>query len=177
LSVEECDIFRNLSSELFTEGRLTNGTDYYVNTKHRIALNCSLDKQEYSWLYEKVCTLINDLNASFFRVDITGIIEDGLCIRYLAHEDIDQCGFFNWHKDTGKGLPSKRKLTVIVSLSDPNEYEGGDFHIFDGGDKNLEKLPKGEVWVIPSYLEHKVDRVTKGERHTLVFFASGPRYK
>lgn len=177
LTPEECDVYRNISMDLFTEGKLFNGVNSYVNPERRIALNYRLSKDEHLSLYHKLGEEVKRLNRDFFRVELTGFMEDGIYLRYLSSDEEDKCGFFGWHKDTGKGYPAFRKLTVIVSLSDPDEYEGGDFVIFDSGERNLGKIPKGQMIVIPSYLEHKVNRVTKGERHTLVFFVSGPRYK
>ena len=74
--------------------------------------------------------------------------------------------------------PFDRKLSMTVQLTDPTEYEGGDFHL----DDSVEPLPsfskdKGSVLIFPSYINHKVSPVTKGIRRSLVAWFSGPRWR
>ena len=69
-----------------------------------------------------------------------------------------------------------RKLSVVVQLTDPDEYEGGEFKF-----KYVEQPEgfnnRGSVLVFPSYLEHCVTPVTKGTRHSLVTWIEGPRWR
>ena len=70
-----------------------------------------------------------------------------------------------------------RKLSFTLCLND--EFEGGDFNIWDAHPKteksNIKKikLKKGEMLVFPSHLWHKVDKVTKGTRKSLVGWVVG----
>jgi PKHD-type hydroxylase len=79
-----------------------------------------------------------------------------------------------------------RKLSIIVQLSDPEDYKGGDVFISrppkDGHlDIYGETLPqfreKGTVIVFPSYARHKVTPVTEGVRKSAVAWACGPPFK
>ena len=76
-----------------------------------------------------------------------------------------------------------RKLSVTVSLSDPNDYKGGELE-FDfrnrspnekeiGMHKCIEILPKGSLVVFPSFVWHRVCPVTSGERNSLVIWNLG----
>ena len=77
--------------------------------------------------------------------------------------------------------PVFRKISVTAQLTDPEEYEGGDFEI-----KNLwgtMELPidpevknKGTILVFPSMLLHRVTPVTKGKRQSLVQWYNGPDF-
>lgn len=76
-----------------------------------------------------------------------------------------------------------RKLSMTVTLSDPNQYEGGDFIIDRGphfkGDRYYvaeEIKPKGSIIVFPSFLYHRVAPVTKGIRHSIVMWSIGPKW-
>tara|TARA_R100000664_G_C2749474_1_gene136851 strand:- start:712 stop:1341 length:630 start_codon:yes stop_codon:yes gene_type:complete len=79
-----------------------------------------------------------------------------------------------------------RKLSVTVSLSDLNDYEGGDFE-FDFRDGSPQKkkrlascrdiLPKGSILVFPSFVWHRVKPVMKGLRHSLVVWYLGQPYR
>lgn len=86
---------------------------------------------------------------------------------YSAHHDID------WNRNDG----FDRKLSVTVQLSDPNDYEGGDFvfHECESPDDSCKR--KGTVLVFPSYLSHAVQPVTKGIRRSLVAWFEGPKWQ
>ena len=69
---------------------------------------------------------------------------------------------------------------MTVSLTDPEEYEGGDLE-FDFRNEDEASQPrvceeirkKGSVIVFPSFVWHRVKPVTKGIRHSLVCWNLG----
>jgi PKHD-type hydroxylase len=69
-----------------------------------------------------------------------------------------------------------RKLSVSVQLSDENSYEGGDLCINYGKDIVMPRT-QGMAIVFPSPAVHSVQPVTKGTRHSLVGWITGPRFK
>ena len=103
--------------------------------------------------------------------------------------------FYDWHCDSWHKPYNKpeqpdrhgkiRKLSVTVSLSDENDYEGGDFEFdFRDNDKGSnqpqlckEIRPKGSVVVFPSFVWHRVKPVTSGTRYSLVIWNLGWPYK
>jgi PKHD-type hydroxylase len=100
--------------------------------------------------------------------------------------------FYDWHQDShGQLYDDKdewnglmRKLSVTVSLSDPQEYEGGRLEFAIDGihpDKTLkstvkEIMPRGSIVIFPSYVWHRIQPVTKGKRYSLVQWHLGPGY-
>ena len=77
-----------------------------------------------------------------------------------------------------------RKLSMTVSLTNPDEYEGGDLEFdFRNQDEASqpriceEIRPKGSVIVFPSFVWHRVKPVTKGIRHSLVCWNLGYPFK
>ena len=95
---------------------------------------------------------------------------------------------YDWHFDcwdTPYQNGRIRKLSAIVSLSDPKNYKGGDleFQLFDAktGEVRIVKCnqikPKGSVVVFPSFLRHRVTPVTKGFRNSLVMWITGFPFK
>jgi PKHD-type hydroxylase len=88
------------------------------------------------------------------------------------------------HAVTNPNMIGKiRKLSVTVSLNDPNEYEGGNLQ-FDLGPHRpdqyhtcLEIRPKGSVIVFPSHVHHQVTPVTSGTRYSLVAWSLGAPFK
>ena len=74
------------------------------------------------------------------------------------------------------GYLSTRKLSVVVQLTSPEEYEGGDFETFEG---KVLSAPKGHgtVLIFPSFVYHHVTPVTAGTRHSLVCWVNGPHIR
>ena len=75
-----------------------------------------------------------------------------------------------------------RKLSFTLQLSEPDEYEGGEFDLEISGpnaEKRFEtmKMPKGSIVVFPSYMWHRVRPVTSGVRKSLVGWIMGPPFR
>jgi hypothetical protein len=84
-------------------------------------------------------------------------------------------GQFDWHNDYSHALPdAPRKLTIIIQLSEGNEYEGGSLEVFG---TEVRALPRrrGTIIAFPSLLFHRVTPVTSGIRKALVAWIGGPR--
>lgn len=87
-------------------------------------------------------------------------------------------GFYDWHHDINWENDTKydRKLSIVIQLSDSNNYEGGDFEFREIEKPSAFKI-QGSILVFPSYLMHRVSPVTSGVRHSLVGWMEGPRWK
>ena len=85
---------------------------------------------------------------------------------------------YKWHLDKGPGEDRPpRKLSMVLGLLDPDEYEGGDFEIKTGVESQVLPLKKGRVIAFPSWTLHRVTPVTKGIRKTVVIWVGGPKFK
>lgn len=89
-------------------------------------------------------------------------------------------GHYDWHHDidwnADDGLD--RKLSITVQLSDPSEYEGGDFQFTEIPNPEMQDAKqKGSVLIFPSYLIHQVSPVTQGVRKSLVAWFKGPKWQ
>ena len=92
------------------------------------------------------------------------------------YKSADQ-GHYDWHMDAG--LPengNQRKLSIVMLLSDPADYEGGELQ-FKGIEDRKILTKQGSIVVFPSFIEHKVTPVTKGVRYTAVTWVNGPSFK
>lgn len=113
-------------------------------------------------------------NAFGFNVDD---LSDMQYTKYSA----DSGGKYDWHIDTFWANPTAydRKISVIVQLSDGGDYEGGDFQIdpqYENPDPKLLRQ-KGTVIVFPSFLPHRVTKLTSGNRISLVSWLQGPKFR
>ena len=81
-------------------------------------------------------------------------------------------GHYDWHADLGPGI-SNRKLSCVLQLSTPEEYEGGELQMNPGGD--IMSVPKGlgVLCFFPSFLLHRVTPLTSGTRKSLVTWLCG----
>lgn len=87
---------------------------------------------------------------------------------------------YDWHHDVDwtSNAAYDRKISIVLQLSDPNSYEGGDFAFNEVQSPNPEDLKaKGTVLCFPSCLQHRVSSVTKGTRYSLVSWFEGPRWR
>ena len=103
---------------------------------------------------------------------------------------------YNWHIDSLPGPYTEegpfqgkiRKLTSVLVLSDPKEYQGGELEFqFHAEDPQFNKqrqirvakevAPKGSIIVFPSFVWHRVKPVTKGVRYTMPMWHIGYPFK
>ena len=101
-------------------------------------------------------------------------------MQYTIYKGTDE-GFYNWHYDTfwAGETTYDRKISVIIQLSNPSDYEGGEFLLEDQYEQpNATELKqRGTVLCFPSFLMHTVKPVTKGIRKSLVAWIEGPKFK
>lgn len=132
--------------------------------------------EEWRWLYEKLMNMIMEANDAIWHFDLHNLTDYIQYTEYYAEKG----GHYNWHQDIGPGEMSKRKISITVQLSDTDEYEGGDLEYFKGGDpENADKAPRGKgvVFIFPSYMMHRVTKLTKGTRRSFVLWVGGEHYK
>lgn len=160
--------------EELTQSVIGNGKGE-VNRKTRSSKNFWMypdsNNQE---LWDKLCHTTNYINQKFFRFNLTGFYEPAQVTYYGEN----QTGHYSWHIDelTQDGS-TPRKLSMVLMLSDPKEFEGGNLEIYRGGEPETLELKKGRAYFFPSYIVHRVTPVLKGERKTLVMWAGGPMFK
>lgn len=125
-----------------------------------------------SFIYDKLGYISRQLNGQFFGFDIWGFAEDLQYTKYTSVND-----HYTWHMDKGSGSDAPRKLSLVLQLSDPDEYEGGDLELFTSVDTMKLMKKKGVVYAFPSYIMHRVTPVTAGIRKTLVVWLTGPKFR
>lgn len=130
------------------------------------------------WLYEKLSNLVVEANNNLWNFNLHHIPE---CIQYTEYY-AEEKGHYTWHQDIGPGMLSKRKISITVQLSSPDEYEGGDLQLWQGGhyeENNFVNAYKGagSVFIFPSYMMHRVTPITKGTRRSFVLWVGGSHYK
>jgi len=145
------------------------------------------------WIYKQIHPLIHEANAKAgwnFEWDFS---ESCQFTKYGVGQ------YYGWHcdswdvpynkKDDPNSHGKIRKLSVTISLNDPDEYDGGNLE-FDFRNqvdwernkkskiKSCEEIrPRGSVIVFPSFVWHRVAPVTRGTRYSLVIWNLGWPFK
>jgi len=129
------------------------------------------NSRETLWIYHKLSHHVSNLNSRFFQFKLTGF---GEALQFTNYNSTDH-GMYNWHVDFG-GICS-RKLSIVLQLSDPADYEGGSLQLNTGNSEiiTIEKR-RGMLVAFPSWTLHQVTPVTQGTRQSLVAWLTGPRF-
>jgi PKHD-type hydroxylase len=118
--------------------------------------------------------LVADANRTAFKSDLTDFSESAQIARYGAERE----GHFAWHTDIGRrGVSATRKLTLVIQLSDPDDYDGGMLDLRPGANMVSAPRGKGVAAFFPSFVLHRVSPVTRGTRWSLTLWAHGPAWR
>ena len=126
---------------------------------------------EIDWVYQKLTYIITGLNENYFKFDLFGFTEGFQFTEYNAPS-----GHYGKHIDSiFNGVV--RKLSFVLQLSDPKDYEGGELQIYISDTPDTMKKEQGTVIAFPSYTLHQVTPITKGRRYSLVGWITGKPFK
>lgn len=175
-SKEELDVIYNGVANLpFEKATLLGNSDASAIKEIRSSSVKWIPKnEEWMWLYEKLMDMAATANKELWNFNLISAPE---FIQYTEYYDVEG-GHYNWHQDIGDGVGSHRKVSITVQLSEPDEYEGGDLEVWKGGN-SVAKAERGAgvVFIFPSYMMHRVTKVTKGTRRSFVLWVGGDHYR
>jgi PKHD-type hydroxylase len=132
--------------------------------------------EETKFIYDTLCNLAKTANSRMWKFNVTNNKEQIQVAEYKADPDGVHNGHYDWHMDFGNDTASTRKLSVSVQLSDPSEYEGGDLELMINRAHIKVPREKGTIIFFPSYITHRVTKVTSGKRNSLVTWFHGPTF-
>jgi len=165
---EEIIKIRELGDALPKQRAVIGGGDDAKESDYRISdISWFSENQSSSWLYNKIGEYAISANRDMWNFDIWGYFDE---LQYTTY--YGDGGHYDWHADLGPKI-SNRKLSCVLQLSDPDEYEGGDLQINIGS--SILTVPKGlgTLCFFPSFLLHRVTPLTGGVRISLVTWFSG----
>jgi PKHD-type hydroxylase len=171
-SNEELDLVNQLASQEPSQHGIIAGSKT-PDTNYRDSIITWLNHGEKSdWLYSKIMGMAAEANRNLWGFDLQSTVDSIQYTEYLGGG-----GHYDYHLDIGSGGASLRKVSIVVQLSDPSEYDGGEFQLLRG--RFPETLPKnkGAVLIFPSYLLHRVTPIESGVRRSLVMWVGGTHYK
>ena len=169
-SSEELDKLQEAAAKATQEARV--GGEIVETSIRRSKVKFIFPDKEWNWVFKKLADLVARVNLDYYGFDITGF-EEG--IQLTSYEATDS-GTYGWHQDFG-GNGSPRKLSLVLQLSDPLEYEGGGLELLVSKNPITVEKERGLITIFPSWTLHQVAPVTEGTRQSLVVWISGPEFK
>ena len=167
-SKEECQNIINIAKDKGLVKGTTMGESDVRQSK--ISWLYPVDNMEF--VFRRVTDIVLNLNEKFFKFDLFGLNEGFQFTNYEAPS-----GKYGKHVDRAINT-SVRKLSISIQLTNPEEYEGGELKLYDGGEEGIVMdKTQGTLIMFPSYVLHEVMPVTKGERNSLVSWVTGKQFK
>ena len=144
------------------------GTD----TKKRVTTISWIPFKEMGHMYQDLNLFIQKTNENHFGFGDIRVTENAQFTEY------PEGGFYDWHMDCDVNMthePPVRKISMTVLLNDPSEFEGGHLELMAPG--KFAELKQGHAIIFASFLNHRVNPVTKGMRQSLVVWFGGKAFR
>jgi predicted 2-oxoglutarate/Fe(II)-dependent dioxygenase YbiX len=194
ISDELVNIILNDISSYETDMDVSELSGNIVHEKKRKSHNAWIPTSH--WVGGMLWHYIQRANRENFFYDIDCI--EGETLQYTQYSTDE---YYGWHQDSGlsdwfmrekpvaggtshfnddvlQSSEKLRKLSVILQLSDENNYTGGQLQLLDErGQSYFAPKTKGTIIIFDSRTRHRVRPIKSGERRSLVAWVVGPRWK
>ena len=143
------------------------------DTKMRITTISWIPFKAMPEMYQRIERSMLQVNGNHFGYDGMTITEPAQFTEY------PKGGFYDWHIDADTNCqfePPVRKISMTILLSNQSEFEGGDLEFMSEGNKPPQ-LIQGQAIFFCSLLRHRVAKVKKGIRQSLVMWFGGPPFR
>jgi PKHD-type hydroxylase len=134
-----------------------------------------------SWIpFKAMPDMYRIIERTMLQVNGNHFGYDGMKLTEVAQfTEYPKGGFYDWHMDADVNCqfePPIRKISMTILLSDPSEFVGGDLEFMSEGNKPPQ-LMQGQAIFFCSLIRHRVAKVKKGVRRSLVMWFGGPPFK
>lgn len=148
-------------------------------------VDTNMRRSKISWINDnlicnEVFSAAHNVNRIAFGFNLYPAQEYSL--QFTSYDE-NENGHYDYHIDSYQTpqefLHGDRKLSVIIQLTNPEQYEGGNLFFHTGGSEGFtqqEFLGRGSIIAFPSFLLHKITPVTKGTRNSIVTWLTGPEF-
>ena len=143
------------------------------DTKKRITTISWIPFKALPDMYRIIERTMKQVNRNHFGYDGMTLTEPAQFTEY------PKGGFYDWHMDADVNCqfePPVRKISMTILLSPESEFEGGDLEFMTEGNKPPQ-LMQGQAIFFCSLLRHRVSKVKKGIRRSLVMWFGGTPFK
>jgi len=143
------------------------------DTKMRITTISWIPFKVMPEMYKRIERSMLQVNGNHFGYEGMQLTE------YAQFTEYPKGGFYDWHIDAEINCqyePPVRKISMTILLSGASEFEGGDLEFMTEGNKPPQ-LMQGQAIFFCSLIRHRVAKVKKGMRRSLVMWFGGPPFK
>ena len=150
-----------------------DGRQGNYDTKKRITTISWIPFKALPDMYKITERSMKQVNGNHFGYEGMQITEPAQFTEY------PKGGFYDWHMDADVNCrfePPVRKISMTILLSPQTEFEGGDLEFMSEGNKPPQLL-QGQAIFFCSLIRHRVAKVKKGIRRSLVMWFGGPPFK
>ena len=127
----------------------------------------TLTQKKYPGLWERLQTIFEGSNSWRFEWSVIRSVQ---ILRFKQGDHKSRS--MDWSSAT-----PRRKISMVLQLSEPDEYEGGDVVLSAGHTDNVIPTNIGFATLWASYVPNHVTPITDGERWCLAAWAEGEPYR
>jgi len=172
---QQCQDIINIGHQQKTEGAQIGTTkrDTSYDIKQRITTISWIPFKAMPDMYRIIERTMKQVNGNHFGYEGMQITEVAQFTQY------PKGGFYDWHMDADVTClfePPVRKISMTILLSPQEEFKGGDLEFMSEGNKPPQLL-QGQAIFFCSLIRHRVAKVKKGIRQSLVMWFGGPPFK
>ena len=173
---EQCQDIINMGHQQKSQEALVGHKDKKeggYDTKKRITTISWIPFKAMPEMYQTIDRTMKQVNGNHFGYEGMTITEQAQFTEY------PKGGFYDWHMDAEVNCqfePPVRKISMTILLSNQSEFEGGDLEFMSEGNKPPQLL-QGQAIFFCSMLRHRIAKVKKGIRRSLVMWFGGPPFK
>ena len=170
---QQCQDIINVGHQQKTQDGKVDESYGKYDTKKRITTISWIPFKVMPDIYKRIERSMLQVNGNHFGYEGMTLSE------YAQFTEYPKGGFYDWHIDAEINCqfePPVRKISMTILLSDASEFEGGDLEFMTEGNKPPQ-LMQGQAIFFNSMIRHRVAKVKKGIRRSLVQWFGGPPFK
>ena len=164
---DECNkIISSLVDELWMPIKVIGDQNLHRGSRQKLRGDVS------TFPFDPIRAITKEANNKVFDFSLLGIIDQD----YPQVFRYEQGDYHDFHVEINPLAPT-RKLTFILNLSDTTEYTGGEIEFLNTAISNSIASKKGTIYIFPSFLPYKINKVTSGKKHIVIGHIHGPLFR
>ena len=166
-SKEQCaEILKNCIEELWLPSKVVGTVDLHRSTRQKLRGNVE------GFPFVDVRDVTKNANDSIYDFNLLGIIDQD----YPQVFKYTEKDYYNWHIELTPVAPS-RKISFIINLTDPSEYEGGAIEFLNIDTSTANVNEQGACLIFPSFIPYKINTIKKGTAHFIIGHVHGALFR
>jgi len=166
-SKDQCEqVLKNCIEELWLPSKVIGSVDLHKSTRQKLRGNVE------GFPFMDIRDVTKNANDSVYDFNLLGIIDQD----YPQVFKYTEKDYYNWHIEMTPVAPS-RKLTFIINLTDPAEYEGGQVEFLNIDTSQAGVNDQGCCLIFPSFIPYRIAPMKKGTAHFIIGHVHGALFR